>query len=808
IMAGRSTRSNTDNNTNPPNKTTDEVTQELNAILPNLLTQLVQALGGNRANQRDVAQSCSIKTFRASGAKEFFGTEGVVGLLTWFESIKSVLHITKCPTESQVEFAATQSWDDFKKLLMEEYCTDDEVQKLESEFWNHKMVGSDIDRYTARFHELARLVPHMVTPKSQRVNRYIWGLAPEIKAHVTSSKPATIQGAVSMANRLTTDGIKDGIFKKQESAGNKRRSNDQTRNQGRDDRSKRQRTGGNFALTVLEQGQGQRQYAGQHPKCAKCNFHHSGNCPVCRRCNQFISTNSYAMINMKPSVIIPGYEIEIASGVKVETNKIIQGCRLELEGHTFIIDLIPFGYGSFDVIVGMDWLSKLRAKIVCYEKIVQIPLSNGDILEVHGERLPPSHEVDFCIDLIPGVVPVAKSPYHLAPTEMQELSNQLKELQEKDYRELNKLTIKNRYPLPRINDLFDQLQGLRTRPYLDKFVIVFIDDILIYSKSKEEHEVYLKLILELLEKDKLRFIINFLKIAKPLTLLTQKVKKFEWGDEQENAFQTLMDMNKVIAYASRQLKIHEKNYTTHDLELGAVVFALKTWRHYFDYDCEIRYHPGKANVVADALSRKEQLKPRRARAMSMTIHSSIKARILDAQNEASKGVNTLAKMLKGLDKQLERKEDSGLHLAERIWVPVYGNLITLIMNEAHATRYSVHPRADKMYYDLQGLYWWLGMKKDIAMYVSKSLTCSKVKVEHQKPLGLLQQPEIPEWKWENITMDFITKLSRTSSRDDKALGTQLDMSTAYHLQTDGQSERTIQTLEDMLRACAIDFGGN
>nr|GEX55608.1 hypothetical protein [Tanacetum cinerariifolium] len=171
------------------------------------------------------------QTLRASGAKEFFRTEGVVGLLTWFESIKAVLHITKCPTENQVEFASSrlqgraltwwntlvqtrgravaiaQSWEDFKKLLMEEYCPDDEVEKLESEFWNHKMVGSDIDGYTARFHELARLVPHMVTPESQRVNRYIQGLAPEIKAHVTSSQPATIQGA-SNSPQLNNDDLK------------------------------------------------------------------------------------------------------------------------------------------------------------------------------------------------------------------------------------------------------------------------------------------------------------------------------------------------------------------------------------------------------------------------------------------------------------------------------------------------------------------------------------------------------------------------------------------------------------------------
>ncbi|GKB14575.1 putative reverse transcriptase domain-containing protein, partial [Tanacetum coccineum] len=219
----------------------------------------------------------------------------------------------------------------------------------------------------------------------------------------------------------------------------------------------------------------------------------------------------------------------------------------------------------------------------------------------------------------------------------------------------------------------------------------------------------------------------------------------------------LMQRDKVIAYASRQLKIHEKNYTTHDLELGAVkelnMHQRRLIELFSDYDCEIRYHLGKANVVADAL-----LKPRRARAMSMTIHSSIKARILEAQSEASKGINTLAETLKGLDKQLERKEDGGLYLAERIWVPVNGNLRTLIMNEAHTTRYSVYPGADKMYYDLRGLYWWPEMKKDIATY--------------------------------------------------KALGTRLELSTAYHPETNGQSECTIQTLEDMLRACAIDFGGN
>nr|GEZ20410.1 hypothetical protein [Tanacetum cinerariifolium] len=331
---------------------------------------------------------------------------------------------------------------------------------------------------------------------------------------------------------------------KKQNAGNKKRSNDQNRIRGRDDRNNRQRTRSNFALTTPDQGQGQCQYAGQYP-----------------------------------NVINPGYEIEIARGIKLVTNMIVQGCRLELEGHTFIIDLIPFGHGSFDVIIGMDWLSKLRAKIVCFEKIVQISLSNRDILEDHGEQdlsgLPPSREVEFRIDLIHGAMPVAKSPYRLAPTEMQKLANQLKELQDKGFIRPSSLP----WGAP----------------------VLFVKKKDGSFQSKEEHEVHLKLILELLKKEKLfgkfskcefwlqevhflghvvnskgihvdpnkikavknwkssktpteihsflglagyyrRFIASFSKIAKPLTMLTQKNKMFEWGDEQENVFQTLKNM--------------------------------------------------------------------------------------------------------------------------------------------------------------------------------------------------------------------------------------------------------------------------
>ncbi|GJX80549.1 putative reverse transcriptase domain-containing protein [Tanacetum coccineum] len=385
-----------------------------------------------------------------------------------------------------------------------------------------------------------------------------------------------------------------------------------------------------------------------------------------------------------------------------------------------------------------------------------------------------------------------------------------------DCSELNKLTVKNHYSLPRIDDLFDQLQGsqffskinlrsgyhqlrvheddipktvFRTRyghfkftvmpfgltnalavfmdlmnrvcrPYLDKFVIVFIDDILIYSKTREEHVEHLRLVLELLKKEKM-FIKNFSKLSKSLTILTQKCKTFDWGEEQELAFQTLKDKlcnahvlalpdgpedfvvycdasglglgcmlmqrGKVIAYGSRQLKIHEKNYTTHDLELGAVIELFS------DYDCEIRYHPGKANVVADALSRKERVKPKRVRAMNMTLQSSIKDRILAAQKEA---VDESAGLQKGLDEMIEQRSDGTLYYLDRIWVPLKGDVRTLIMDEAHKSKYSVHQEL------------------------------IDVKAEHQRPSGLLQQPEIPVWKWEGIAMDFVTKLPRTSSGHD------------------------------------------
>jgi hypothetical protein len=852
--------------------------------------------------------------------------------------------------------------------------------------------------------------------------------------------------------------------------------------------------------------------------------------------HSFIS-RAFVLKNKIPTKTI-GFPIRVSSpGGELIVNA---GCRdlvLEIGKHKFPANLIVLDSQGLDVILGMDWMTAFEGVIDCANKTITLTTPEKkrirfkSTFELKGSKvnslkgvsmdevpvvkeypnvfpeelpgMPPDRDVEFIIDLLPGIGPIAKRPYKMDIEELKELKKQLKEQLDKgfiqqsssswgapvlfvekkdsskrlvvDYRSLNKVTIKNKYRLPNINDLFDQLKGAKvfskidlrsgyfqlkireqdipkiaftTRyglyeytvmsfgltnapayfmtmmnkvfmEYLDKFIVVFIDDILIYSKDEKEHEQHLRLIMEKLREHKLyakfskcefwlnkvgflghivsaegvvvdpskvasitewespknagdiqsfrglagyyrRFIENFSKIAKPMTELLKKDKKFEWTDLCEASFQelkkrlvsapvlclpdiqkdfqvycdashqglgsVLMQNGKVVSYASRQLKHHERNYPTHDLELAFVVHVLKVWRHYLmgkhcdvftdhkslkyiftqkelnmrqrrwlelikDYDMSLQYHPGKANVVADTLSCKshvngltigelpeelcEQFKQLRLEIVpegflaSLEVQPTLMDKIKEAQKLDKEIEEIKSNMSKGKAKGFH--EDDGIvWFKKRVCVPQDPELRKLILQEAHDSPYSIHPGNTKMYMDLKGRFWWSNMKRDVAEYIALCDVCNRVKAEHQKPAGLLQPLPIPEWKWDNVGMDFITGLPRTKSGYDsiwvvvdrltkvahfipmkttytsarlakiymsrivclqgvpksivsdrgtqftshfwcqlhESLGTRLEFSTAFHPQTDGQTERVNQILEDMLRACALDYGSS
>ncbi|WVZ97235.1 hypothetical protein U9M48_042785 [Paspalum notatum var. saurae] len=632
---------------------------------------------------------------------------------------------------------------------------------------------------------------------------------------------------------------------------------------------------------------------------------------------------------------------------------------------------------DIDIILGMDTLEKWGVKIDCAQRIVHLAASDGqevgisasspsgylhqmeaiptdgirivcDYLDVFPDELPgmpPDRDIEFLIELLPGTAPIVMRQYRMAPIEHEEVKKNIDELlakgyirpsssiwafpvllvEKKDtdvkrmcvnYRALNKVTIKNKYPLPRIDDLFDQLQGacdqLKIHPsdipktsfttkyglyeytlmsfgltnarayfiqlmnsvfmdYLDKFVMVFIDDILIYSKTEAEHEEHLRLVLQRLREHKLyakfskcefwidevrflghvvfkggivvdpskvstvtnwkvpeipkevrgflylagyyrRFIENFSKIAKPMTSLLEKDAKLRWTNTQQAAFDelkkrlttapvlTLPDQQKkfivycdasrngkVIAYASQQLRKHEVNYPTHDLELAAVVHALKIWRHYLfgqrceiytdhkslkyiftqnelnmrqqrwlelikDYDMKIHYHPGKANVVADALSRKSYanialgfMMPHElceeferlslgflhhTTAAAFEAEPTLEQEIQEYQKNDEK-LQEIRELLKlGKTPHFREDKQETLWYKNRICVPNVDSIRKLILSEAHDTAYFIHLGNTKMYYDLKERFWWYGMKRVVAEYVAICDTCQRVKAEH------------------------------------------------------------------------------
>ncbi|WVY99024.1 hypothetical protein V8G54_031175 [Vigna mungo] len=714
------------------------------------------------------------------------------------------------------------------------------------------------------------------------------------------------------------------------------------------------------------------------------------------------------------------------------------------------------------------------------EQISGIPVVEeyADVFPEEVPGLPPSREVEISIDLMPGAGLVSVAPYRMAPAELAELKKQIEELLEKKFirpsvspwgapmllvkkkdgssrlclkgagvfskidlrsgyhqilvksDDVQKTAFRSRYghyeyvvmPFGVTNApaIFMDYMNRIFRSCLDKFVVVFIDDILIYSKNREEHVEHLRIALEILREHQLygklskcefwlsevqflghvisaqgisvdpakievvlkwerptsvtevrsfvglagyyrRFVKDFSKIVGPLTQLTRKDQPFVWTDQCEASFKdmkqrlttapvliipdtdkafevycdasyqglgcVLMQNRRPVAYASRQLKIHERNYPTHDIELAAVVFALKTWRHYLygakfqvfsdhkslkylfdqkelnmrqrrwmeylkDYDFELLYHPGKANVVANVSRKRVQMSAlmikeleliEKLRDMNLSVrlgqdhmwcsHLTITSSFLEqvkSEQEIDLELQRIVGLL-GTDqaKDFALCQNGILRFRGRVCVPATTELRRLILEEGHKSSLSIHPGMTKMYKDLKESFWWSGMKKDVAEFVASCLVCQKVKIEHQRPGGMLQQLDIPQWKWDSISMDFVTHLPRSSRGHDSiwvivdrltksahflsinqkmsmekltelyireivrlhgvpenivsdrdprftsrfwqklqdALGSRLRMSSAYHPQTDGQTERTIQSLEDLLKACVLDHLG-
>ncbi|GJQ89168.1 putative reverse transcriptase domain-containing protein [Tanacetum coccineum] len=720
-----------------------------------------------------------------------------LSLCDWFERTELVFSHSKCTEENKVTFAtgtltddalswwnayaqpigvdqANQiTWTELKRLLTNKYCPRTEVRKMEDELYNLTVKGNDLKTYVRRFQELAVLCPNMIPNTEKLLEAFIGGLPRSIEGNnrrqeavrAYAATPAKNNGYIGnrpLCKKCTLHHtgpctVKCNICNK-------------VGHLTRNCRNKGPATGSNQqpVSVICHACGGKGHYANQCQKTTNNNAQGRAYMLRDRNAHQnpnvvtgmfllnqhlarvlfdsgadksFVSISLASMLNIPPITIDTFYNIEMADGNLVSTNTVIQGVTLTLLNQPFKIDLMPIKLGSFDVVIGMDWLSKYHAKIICDEKVVHIPI-NGETLIIRG--------------------------YH--------------QLRVRD-EDIPKTAFKTRYGhyefqvmpfgLTNVPAVFMDLMNHVCKPYLDKFVIVFIDDILIYSHNNEEHANHLRIILELLKKEKFnakfskcdfwicivqflrhlidnqglhidpakikpvknwaspttpteirqflglagyyrRFIKDFSKIAKYLTELTQKNKKYSWEEKQETTFQllkqklyealilalpkgnnnfvvyydaslqglgaVLMQREKVIAYASRQLKPNEENYTTHDLKLGAVVFAHKIWRHYLYstkcmvftdhkslqhilnqkelnmrqhrwlelltyYNCKIRYHPGKANVMADALSRKERIKPLRVRSLVMTIHPNLPSQILEAQTKAIKEENIKAKNL-------------------------------------------------------------------------------------------------------------------------------------------------------------------
>ncbi|KAA3474222.1 reverse transcriptase [Gossypium australe] len=582
-------------------------------------------------------------------------------------------------------------------------------------------------------------------------------------------------------------------------------------------------------------------------------------------------------------------------GQSVVVYKLFRNVPLEVQGIIFPTDLMELPFGEFDLILGMDWLVKYRANLDCAAKcmILKTPedkvvlvigyeaflafisaleakeLSVKDVRtvkefsDVFPEELPgllTDCEVEFGIDLPPGTAPVSIAPYRMPPKELVELKAQIQELLDRGFirpnlrsgyhqlkvkeANIHKTAFQTRYGhyeflvmsfgLTNAPATFMDMMNWVFQPYLDRFVVVFIDDILVYSRTEEEHDSHFRIVLQILREKQLyaKFskcefwlrevtFLGHVVSAEGIRVDPRKIEAvLDWKPlksvAETRSFLGLAGYYRrfiegVSLIAAPLTKPHEVNYPTHDLELAAVVFALKIWRHYLygeksiiytdhkslkylltqkelnlrqrrwtellkDYDCSIEYHPGKANVVADALSRKV---------------SQIKEKQLLDEWLSSR----LQQVEGGWTEDFGLNSDGVLCFRGKVCMPKDFELRQMILREAHSSPYAMHPSGSKMYRDLHEQFWWPGLKQEVTEFVGKCLTCQQERfgVGDCRPVDEVRSLHTGPYRL------LTTEVSQAvCSRDcEVTWGTGV-----YHIR------QGPQILEDMLRGCVIDFRGS
>ncbi|XP_073153876.1 uncharacterized protein [Henckelia pumila] len=851
------------NRPNPPPLTPfEQASVNMLAGITRLLEN--QATQPRKSHEEDVAER-----FKKQGPKEFSGTTDPLVAEEWIRSMEVIFTYMGINDADKVRCAifmlkedsalwwegavigvnlATLTWTEFRRMFYEKYYTAEARGILIREFMSLRQGDKSVAEYVKQFERGCHFAPLIANDGAERLRHFTYGLRPDIKHDVFMADVADYGAAAEEADPDTSL-ITGKILVR-----------------------------GNSTYALLDSG----------------------------ATHLFISQEFVRRVGIIPEDVVTGYDVTLPSGEILTTSNVLNGIELELQGNMIRADLVVLPMSGFDLILGMDWLSVNGALIDFWRRSVSVNPSDGDsFIFFAAQSSGASHVISYvrakkllrkgCQGFLASLVVAADEPSSRSIADVEIV---------RDYPDVFPDDVAGIPPVREVEFNIELLPGT--------FVIVFIDDILIYSRSLEDHRHHLQIALQTLREQKLfakfskcefwleqvaflghivskegiavdpskveavqnwgipknaseirsflglagyyrKFIKGFSSIAVPLTSLTKKNVKYVWSQECQRSFDQLKEALTSAPVLAMPMDHEEFVVYTDASKMGLGAVLMQNVQQPLQaeiqrFDLEI-YPSGCA-----------------PRLSALVVQPTLQDRIREGQTTDEQLHRMMRKdELKG--SLLYTVDDDIVRHRGRMWVPSTDQLREDIMSEAHASPYSIHPGSTKMYRDLRTLYWWPGMKGDIGRFVSECLTCQQVKAEHQRPAGLLRPLPIPEWKWENISMDFVVGLPRSnrgstaiwvivdrltksahflpvrttftmtqfaelyikeivrlhgipvsivSDRDSRftsafwkslhtALGTKLLFSTAFHPQTDGQSERVIQTLEDFLRACMAPY---